>query len=214
MMGDYHVRFCERFGVKFPLPTWLCFLESFLTPRVYRTTWLIEEPPNFVSPFWKAAWFEKYLGLVNSTGKILAQKRFISSKETVGLRGLRFRKNLEFIGLASQIFSLKSRASFIDNWIVFRLSFSELKLRVASIFPTRKVSKIAWLIWIPPNFEFLFWKAAWFEQYLGFVDLTSKILALKKLYSFMENLSVCLTLRFEAKIGIYFFNLTHELCGN
>jgi hypothetical protein len=21
MMGDYHVRFCERFGVKFPLPT-------------------------------------------------------------------------------------------------------------------------------------------------------------------------------------------------
>jgi len=21
MMGDYHVRFCERLGVKFPLPT-------------------------------------------------------------------------------------------------------------------------------------------------------------------------------------------------
>jgi len=23
MMGDYQVRFCERLGVKFPLPTWL-----------------------------------------------------------------------------------------------------------------------------------------------------------------------------------------------
>jgi hypothetical protein len=28
MMGDYHVRFCERLGVKFPLPTRPCALNE------------------------------------------------------------------------------------------------------------------------------------------------------------------------------------------
>ena len=42
MMGDYHVRFCERLGVKFPLPTRPANVVPHAKTEV-QLTWIIDK---------------------------------------------------------------------------------------------------------------------------------------------------------------------------